>query len=106
METLPIFVSLVSLCFGSGVLVAVFKPVMKRIKDNDDKTEAVCKGVQAILRNDMLSLYNKHFELGYAPIHVKQNFENMWKQYHNLGANGVMDDVHEKFLELPTEPHE
>ena len=28
----------------------------------------------------------------------------MYKQYHNLGANGVMDDIRAKFLELPTEP--
>lgn len=31
----------------------------------------------------------------------RDDFENCWKQYHALGANGVMDDVHKKFLALP-----
>jgi hypothetical protein len=52
----------------------------------------------------MIADYNKYSELGYAPIYARQNFENCWEQYHSLGANGVMDDIHKKFLKLPTEP--
>ena len=52
----------------------------------------------------MISDYNKWSERGYAPIYARENFENCWKQYHSLGVNGVMDDLHEKFLELPTTP--
>ena len=61
-------------------------------------------GVQALLRAQMIADYNKWSERGYAPIYARQNFENCWMQYHSLGANGVMDDIHEKFLKLPTEP--
>lgn len=32
--------------------------------------------------------------------------ENVYIQYHNLGQNGVMDDLRKKFLELPTHPKE
>lgn len=60
------------------------------------------KGVQALLRASMINDYNKWLEKGYAPIYAKENFENCWKQYHALGKNGVMDDLHNKFLELPT----
>lgn len=49
----------------------------------------------------MIADYNKYNEKGYAPVYAKENFENCWKQYHSLGANGVMDDLHEKFLDLP-----
>jgi hypothetical protein len=63
----------------------------------------VRKGVQALLRAQMINDYNKWTEKGYAPIYARQNFENCWKNYHSLGANGVMDDLHGKFLELPTE---
>lgn len=75
----------------------------KRIKDNRDDTEALKKGVQALLRSQMIADYNKYAEKGYAPIYARESFENCWKQYHSLGANGVMDDMHKKFLELPTE---
>ena len=30
----------------------------------------------------------------------------MYNQYHSLGANGVMDDIKEKFESLPTEAAE
>lgn len=65
------------------------------------------KGVKALLRANMISEYETWHERGFAPIYAKQNFENLWVQYHAIkGPNGVMDDLHTKFLELPTERHE
>jgi hypothetical protein len=29
------------------------------------------------------------------------NVENMYQQYHSLGENGVMDDMHLRFMNLP-----
>ena len=58
-------------------------------------------GLQALLRAEMISDYYKYMEKGYAPLHVKENFENCYKQYHTLGANGFMDKLREEFLELP-----
>ena len=93
---------IITLCFGSGVLVSFGKYVVNRIKSNEAKTEAVCLGVQALLRDRLIENYNHYSDKGYAPIYAKENFENMWKQYHALGVNGVMDDVHVKFMELPS----
>ena len=94
---------LITLLFGSGVLVTLWRYFMGRIKASDRKTDAVCLGVQALLRDRLYQSYNFHHDQGYAPIPAKENFENMWTQYHNLGANGVMDGVHESFMKLPTE---
>lgn len=69
-----------------------------------NQIKGVRLGVQALLRAQMIADYNKWEDRGYAPIYARQNFENCWAQYHNLGANGVMDDLHNKFLQLPTEP--
>ncbi len=49
----------------------------------------------------MISEYNKALDKGYAAIYAKENFENVWKNYHTLGVNGVMDDIHEKYMSLP-----
>lgn len=78
----------------SGIVIKI---IFSRIK-------GVCLGVQALLRAQMIEDYNKWNDKGYAPIYARQNFENCWSQYHSLGANGVMDDIHIKFLALPTEP--
>ena len=64
--------------------------------------KSVKMGVQALLRAQMIADYNKYSELGYAPIYARESFENCWQQYHGLGVNGVMDDLHVKFLQLPT----
>lgn len=81
------------------LLLAVFKLLFSQIK-------AVKLGLQALLRAQLIDDWNKWSEKGYAPIYARENFENCWRQYHSLGANGVMDDIHERFFELPTEPPE
>ena len=97
---------ILSLTFGSGLLITILTGVWKRIKQNESKTESVQLGVQALLRDRLYSTYLKYAEKGYAPIYAKENFENMYKQYHILGANGVMDDIYHKFMALPLEKQE
>ncbi len=89
---------------GVPSLATVIGWICKRLKKNDMETEAVKKGVQALLRSQMISDYNRWMEKGYAPIYARENFDNCWDQYHSLGANGVMDDIRKKFMDLPTKP--
>lgn len=93
------------LCLFSvpALILMIVKYMLNQIKQNRKNTEAVKLGLQALLRSQMISDYNKYSEKGFAPVYTRDNFENCWKQYHSLGANGVMDDLHEKFLDLPTE---
>lgn len=83
-----------------ALLLAGLKHLLNQIK-------GVRMGVKALLRANMISEYETWHERGFAPLYAKQNFENLWVQYHAIkGPNGVMDDLHTKFLELPTERHE
>ena len=66
--------------------------------------KALKLGVQALLRAQMINDYNKWTDRGYAPLYARQNFENLWVQYEALGENGVISDLHAKFLLLPTDP--
>ena len=59
-------------------------------------------GLQALLRAQMIAEFNKWEERGYAPIYARENFENCWKEYHSLGANGVMDNIRERFRRKDT----
>lgn len=96
--------NILTLLFGSGLLTTVAGYFYARLKAYERENDALKKGVQALLRDRLYDKYEKYSELGYAPIRVRENFENMWKQYHSLGKNGVMDDIHIKFMALPTEP--
>lgn len=96
------------LCFLGldAVFAALIAWGISAIKKDRAERKALKAGLQAILRRGMIEDYNKWVEREYAPIYVRQSFENCWEQYHGLGANGVMDDIHDKFLQLPTEPPE
>lgn len=83
------------------VVATVINLMFAQAKRHKGDLESVKLGIQALLRAQMIDDWNKYKDKGYAPIYAKQNFENCWKQYHALGANGVMDDLHEKFLNLP-----
>lgn len=84
------------------IFLACLGYIWKRIKEQAKETEAVKLGVQALLRAQMISDFNYYSEKGFAPIYARDNFENCWKHYHSLAVNGVMDDVHERFMKLPT----
>lgn len=69
--------------------------------DERRKQEAVMTGVQAMLRDRLLQGYRYYESAGFADYDDRSNMENMYNAYHTLGKNGVMDDMHKKFLALP-----
>lgn len=91
-----------SLLSVPSLLAALVGYLLGRLKKVKQSNEALKLGVQALLRSQMIRDYNKYSDLGHAPLYAKENFENCWQQYHALGANGVMNDIHAKFLALPT----
>ena len=78
-----------------GILGAALGYILTHIR-------ALQSGVQALLRAQMIDLYNHYKAKGYAPLYARESFENVWVQYEHLGKNGVMSDLRNKFLALPT----
>lgn len=102
MQTIMNLLPILSFLFGGGALVAIIKLLLRlngRIKANE-------KGTQALLRDRLYHIYYKYKDLGYRTSHSTENFENIYTQYHTLGANGVMDDVRKNFYELELEKEE
>lgn len=66
-----------------------------------DDMKLMKKGIQYILKNDLRSYYNEYLELGWASVDTKEELESLYRIYHNLGANGVMDHLRELFMKLP-----
>ena len=97
---------ILSLIGVPSLSAALILYVVKRLRDSGKKMVALEKGIQALLRAQMINDYNKWIDKHYAPVYAKENFENMWRQYHDLGANGVMDGIHGEFIALPTNPPE
>lgn len=71
------------------------------------QVSATRKGIRALLRADLIRLYNKyHDDLGHCPLYVKQALEDEYQQYHTLKGNGVGTRMYEALMALPTEPPE
>lgn len=87
-----------------GMIAGIFAYFRSEWKKMRKESDAQKKGLQALLRAQMINDYNKWEDREYAPIYARDNFENCWEQYHNLGVNGVMDNLHVMFLQLPTDP--
>lgn len=65
---------------------------------------SIKRGVQALLRDRLLQGYKFYRQQGWADEDDRSNMENIYLQYHRLGANGVMDNLHDRFLQLPADP--
>lgn len=80
------------------VVCSVFGYLLKQ-------TLATRRGLRALLRADLIRLYNKyHDELGYCPLYVKQALEDEYRQYNVLKGNGVGTNIYKELMALPTEP--
>jgi len=84
---------------------SLFIALVTFIKMQIAQNKAIKEGLQAILRDRLLQAYKHYQEKGYADSDDRSNWENMYQQYHILGANGVMDDIRQKFFRLPTSPN-
>lgn len=94
---------IVTIVTSSGILGIVTKTLLARMKKNEQRQKALEIGVQALLLAEMIEQYEKYKSRGAAPFYARDNYENMWVQYEFLGANGVMFDIHNKFMNLPVD---
>ena len=77
--------------------------IIARIKNMKCRITATEKGVQALLRSQIIALYNKYTEKGYMPIYERENLEHLYIEYKALGGNGVIESLKSKLDDLPTE---
>ena len=95
--------------FFSGALfimgVAIRK-VMFELKCEMREQRAIKAGIHALLRDQLIKSYNYFMDKGALEIHDRDNLCNLYKQYHELGANGVIDGLMKDLLELPVKRKE
>lgn len=58
-------------------------------------------GMIALLRNEIIRIYDKQEELGFCPSYMKENIKEMYENYHKLGGNGMVTKIVNKLYELP-----
>ncbi len=93
----------------TGVLAIVswlFKEVRLQLIEEQKKNEAIAEGVQSLLRESIVSNFNRYQERGYCPIYAKDSIKRVYKAYHSLGGNDVATELYQKLLKMPEERRE
>lgn len=73
-----------------------------KFKKNKKKDLAIEQGVQALLRNEIIRRYREFESKGEISILDKENLEEMFEQYKNLGGNGTVKKMMDDLLNLKT----
>lgn len=84
------------------LLGAVLGFISTRFKKNKKKDLAIEQGVQALLRNEIIRRYREFESKGEISILDKENLEEMFEQYKNLGGNGTVKKMMDELLNLKT----
>lgn len=83
-----------------------YRNVSRRLKEENQKNEAIAAGVQSLLRESIVENYNKYTDKGYCPIYAKESIKKVYGAYHNLGGNDVATELYHKILVMPEEKEE
>jgi hypothetical protein len=78
--------------------------LQSKIEHDSVEQERTKEAIKAILRNQMLGSYNRSEERGYIGDWDRDNFEQLFQIYTELGGNSYMHTVHEKILLMPRVP--
>lgn len=92
---------LFTICLAA--LTLAWRTVSKRLKEEHVKNEAIAEGVQSLLRESLVTNYNRYHEKGYCPIYAKESIKKVYSAYHDLGGNDVATGLYKELLEMPTE---
>lgn len=81
-----------------------------KIKEHSEKIEGfevsiliMSEASQAILRDRIIQMYNYYKEKEYFPIYARESLEHMYIAYKKLNGNGVIDNLVEDLMNLPTD---
>lgn len=84
----------------TSVLFAILGFFIGKIRNSQKQFESLKHGLQALLRDRMITLYNEAKKTGHVSLEDKSNFDNLYNNYHALGLNGVMDQIHEEYINM------
>lgn len=92
---------LFTLCLAG--LTFAYKTLLTRMKAEQKKNEAIADGIQALLRESIVTNYNKYKQKRYCPIFAKESLKKVYASYAALGGNDVATGLYKELLEMPTE---
>ena len=86
-------------------LISDVKLIKLATDDLQNSNDTLKKGVQSILKFRLREQGLKYIHQKYCTLQQKDDFSHMYTAYHNLGKNGVMDEIYNEVMALPIESY-
>ncbi len=69
-------------------------------KKRDLEHAAICKGLQIMLRNEIVNRYNRWHDLGCKPLSILERdvLLQTYQAYHALGGNGTVTEIYREMV--------
>ena len=83
-----------------------YRSMLKKLQEERIQSAAIAEGVQSLLRESIVSNYNKYHDKGFCPIYAKESMKKVYSAYHDLGGNDVATSLFRKLLDMPEAPNE
>ena len=88
----------------SGIVGVLIGAATKGLKAAKKRNEAVRRGLQSILRGEIIKQHEKYIEREFCPVYAKDAIRRQYDSYHELGGNGVITELYHEIIELPEIP--
>ena len=86
----------------AAILIALYRRLVKKMKDDQTKAEAMHEGMRALLRDRIIWANNHYMEKGSIPVYARDTVTDMYNAYHALGGNGTVTALKDEVMALPT----
>lgn len=63
-------------------------------------------GLEALLKNEIVRIYETYSKLGYCPSYMKENANEIYVNYNKLKRNDMATSMINELYKLPNEPKE
>lgn len=67
--------------------------IIKLLKDQKRERDANARGTMLLLRVQLIEYHDRYVAEGSIPSYAYQNFCDMYKAYHDLGGNGMIEKM-------------
>lgn len=84
------------------ILLYGFKKYNERQKDSELKQKAIENGLKSLLRDRIVQSCVHYMKQGNVLIEDMDNITQLYKAYKDLGGNGAVEAIYNKFLSLPS----
>ena len=101
MEKIMIILNIFAI-LGFPSLFVLVSVTVTRMKKYSEQIKILMEAQQAQMRSQLLKDYYTYKRRGFVYESELEDWENLYNNYHSLGANGIMDKRREALMSLET----